>query len=77
MFIIWYDKVVSRLPIFGSKHKFQGTSEVQEKTRDKDIKRFNYHNYTKINLIPGQAYYTKNDNGAFEKVLKEFNGDSA
>ena len=44
---------------------------VQEKTRDKDIKRCKYHGYTKVNLIPGQAYYTKNDSGAFEKVLKE------
>ena len=58
-------------PHLVAKHKYQGTSEVQEKTRDKDIKRFKYHSYTKINLIPGQAYYTKNDSGAFEKVLKE------
>ena len=37
----------------------------------KDIKRFKHHSYTKINLILGQAYYTKNDICAFEKVLKE------
>ena len=50
---------------------------VQEKARDKDIKRCKYHSYTKVNLIPGQAYYTKNDSGALKKVLKEFDGDSA
>ena len=43
----------------------------------KDIKRFKHHSYTKINLIPGQACYTKNDSGAFKRVLKENNGDSA
>ena len=64
-------------PHLVAKHKCQGTSEVQEKTRDRDIKKFKYHSYTKINLTPRQAYYTKNDNGAFEKVLKEFDGDSA
>ena len=64
-------------PNLVAKHKCQGTSEVQENTRDKDIKRFQYHSYTKINLTPGQAYYTKNGSGAFEKVLKEFDGDSA
>ena len=58
-------------PYLGAKHNCQGTSDVQEKTRDKDIKIFKHHSYTKINLIPGQTYYTKNDSGAFEKVLKE------
>ena len=64
-------------PNLAANHKCQGTSEVQEKTREKDIKRFKYHSYTKINLTSGQVYYTKNDSGAFEKVLKEFDGDSA
>ena len=58
-------------PNLVAKHKCQGTSEVQGKTRDKDIRRFKCHSYTKINLILGQAYYTKNNSGAFEKVLKE------
>ena len=58
-------------PICGAKHKCRGTSEVQEKTRSKNIERFKHHSYTTINLIPGQAYYTKNDSYAFEKVLKE------
>ena len=43
----------------------------------KDIKRFKHHSYTKNNLIPGQACYTKNDSGAFKRVLKENDGDSA
>ena len=42
-------------PYLEAKHKCQGTSEVQEKTRGKDIKRFKDHSYTKTNLIP-QAY---------------------
>ena len=54
-------------PYLGAKHKCQGTSEVQEKTRDKHIKRFKHHSYTKINLIPGQAYYTKNGSGCFRE----------
>ena len=64
-------------PYLEAKHKCQGTSEVQKKTRDKDIKRYKYHSYTKVNLIPGQAYYTKNDSGALKKVLEEFDGDSS
>ena len=36
MFIIWYDKVVSRLPLFVEQNiNVGGTSEVQKKTRDK------------------------------------------
>ena len=39
MLIIGYDKMVSRLPVFGTaKHKCPGTSEVHGKTRIKDIK---------------------------------------
>ena len=34
-------------------------------------KDFKHYSYTTINRIPGQAYYTKNDSCAFEKVLKE------
>ena len=58
-------------PYLIAKHKCQGTSEVQEKTRDKDIKRFRYHSYAKINRVPGQTHYTKNDSSALKKVLKE------
>ena len=64
-------------PHLVAEHKCQGTSEVQGMTRDKDIKRYKYHSYTKVYLIPGQAYYTKNDSGALEKVLTEYHGDSA
>ena len=72
MFITWYDKVVSRLPLFVEQNiNAEGTFEVQEKTRGKNIERFKCHSYTTINLIPGQAYYTKNDSYAFEEVLKE------
>ena len=58
-------------PHLVAKHKCQGTSEVQEKTRDKDIKRFKYHSYAKINRVPGRTHYTKNDSSALKKVLKE------
>ena len=66
--IEWY---LACLFLCGAKHKCQGTSEVQEKTRGKNIERFKHHGYTTINLIPGQACYTKNDSYAFEEVLKE------
>jgi hypothetical protein len=47
MLIIKYDKVVSRLRFLcGAKHKCQGTSEVQEKTRSRNIKG------TSIKVIP-------------------------
>ena len=48
----------------------EGTSEVQEKTRGKNIERFKQHNYTTINCVLGQAHYTKNDNYALKKVLE-------
>ena len=59
-------------PICGAIHKCRGTSEVQEKTRSKNIERFKHHSHATINLIPGQAYYTKNDSCAQEEVLKEW-----
>ena len=46
MFIIGYDKVYSLALNSGAKHKCQGTSEVQMKTRNKDIKD------TSIKVIP-------------------------
>jgi hypothetical protein len=47
MLIIRYERVVSRLPLFvGAKHKCQGTSEVQENTRSRNIKD------TSIKVIP-------------------------
>jgi len=72
MFIIWYDKVVSRLPLFveqninaGAPLKFKRGLEI------KISKEFKHYSYTTINRIPVQAYYTKNDSCAFKKVLKE------
>ena len=60
----------------GAKHKCQGTSEVQGKTRSKDIKRCKYQDYITINRALGQTHHTKNDNYALEKVLKKYGGDS-
>ena len=36
-----------------------------------------HQSYTAVNSILGQTHYTKNDNYALEKVLKEDSGDSS
>ena len=51
MFIIGYDKVYSLALNNGAKHKCQGTSEVQVKTRSKDFKD------TSINVIPQSTVF--------------------
>ena len=70
MLIKRYDRVVSRLPLI-LEHTCQGTSEVQVKTRSKDIKDTSIKVMTQLIQILRQAYYTKNDNYALKKVLIE------
>jgi hypothetical protein len=41
------------------------------KIKIKIIKRYKYQGYATVNLIPGQAHYTKNDSRALKKVLRE------
>ena len=73
-----YDKVVSRFPFICEQNiNAQGTSEVHEKTRSKNIERYKYHKYAIINLVPGQAHYTKNDSQCFQESAQGTDGDSA
>ena len=41
------------------------------------ISKIKHQNYNTVNRILGQTHYTKNDNYALEKVLKEDSGDSS
>ena len=52
---------ISLAPIWKQNINAQGTSEVQKKTRSKDIERCKHRKYAINNLVLGQAHYTKND----------------
>ena len=72
MLMIWYGKVVSRLPAMVQQNiNAQAPLKFSVKIKIKIIKRYKYPKYATVNLIPGQAHYTKNDNSALKKVLRE------
>ena len=71
MFIIRYDKVVSRFTEFVQQN-INAQSPVKFKRRlEVKYQRYKHQSYTTINHVLGQTHYTKNGSYGLEKVLKE------
>ena len=72
MLMIWYGKVVSRLPAMVQQNiNAQAPLKFRMKIKIKIIKRYKYQGYATVNLILGHAHYTKNDSRALKKVLRQ------